>query len=49
VYFVLALGLFGHLGAGLVWGKLAAGLAARVPQGPPRPGRGVRLRRSRRA
>jgi hypothetical protein len=26
------LGLFGHLGAGLVWGKLVAGLAARVPQ-----------------
>jgi hypothetical protein len=32
VYFVLALGLFEHLGTGLVWGKLAAGLAARVPQ-----------------
>ncbi|MEU6325449.1 transposase domain-containing protein, partial [Streptomyces sp. NPDC047009] len=32
VYFVLALGLFEHLGAGLVWGKLVAGLAARVPQ-----------------
>ncbi|GGT03712.1 hypothetical protein GCM10010254_25060 [Streptomyces chromofuscus] len=32
VYFVLALGLFEHLGAGLVWGKLVAGLAATVPQ-----------------
>ncbi|GAA3367782.1 hypothetical protein GCM10020367_65420 [Streptomyces sannanensis] len=32
VYFVLALGLFEHLGTGLVWGKLAAGLGARVPQ-----------------
>lgn len=32
VYFVLALGLFEHLGAGLVWGKLVAGLAAAVPQ-----------------
>ncbi|WPB96048.1 transposase domain-containing protein [Streptomyces malaysiensis] len=32
VYFVLALGLFEHLGTGLVWGKLGAGLAARVPQ-----------------
>ncbi|RZB13419.1 IS4 family transposase [Streptomyces sp. F001] len=32
VYFVLALGLFEHLGAGLVWGKLVAGLASRVPQ-----------------
>ncbi|MEV6735374.1 transposase, partial [Streptomyces sp. NPDC051364] len=32
VYFVLALGLFGHLGSGLVWGKLAAGLSSRVPQ-----------------
>ncbi|MEV2231701.1 transposase domain-containing protein [Streptomyces phaeochromogenes] len=32
VYFVLALGLFEHLGAGLVRGKPGAGLAARVPQ-----------------
>jgi len=32
VYFVLALGLFEYLGTGLVWDKLAAGLAARVPQ-----------------
>ncbi|MFI6448926.1 transposase domain-containing protein [Kitasatospora sp. NPDC050543] len=32
VYFVLALGLFGHLGAWLVWSKLVAGLAARAPQ-----------------
>ncbi|WP_406405150.1 IS4 family transposase [Streptomyces sp. NBC_00879] len=32
VYFVLALGLFEYLGTGLVWGKLAAGLAAWVPQ-----------------
>ncbi|BBC29055.1 hypothetical protein SGFS_003460 [Streptomyces graminofaciens] len=32
VYFVLALGLFEHLGTGLVWSKLGAGLAARVPQ-----------------
>lgn len=32
VYFVLALGLFECLGTGLVWDKLAAGLAARVPQ-----------------
>jgi hypothetical protein len=32
VYFVLALGLFEHLGAGLVWGKLVAGLTAAVPQ-----------------
>ncbi|WP_241779878.1 IS4 family transposase [Streptomyces natalensis] len=32
VYFVLALGLFEHLGAGLVWGKLVTGLAAPVPQ-----------------
>ncbi|MEU4097192.1 transposase domain-containing protein [Streptomyces sp. NPDC026673] len=32
VYFVLALGLFRHLGAGLVWGKLGAGLVAWVPQ-----------------
>ncbi|MFJ5035741.1 transposase domain-containing protein [Streptomyces sp. NPDC088560] len=32
VHFVLALGLFGHLGTGLVWGQLGAGLAARVPQ-----------------
>ncbi|MBT2511228.1 IS4 family transposase [Streptomyces sp. ISL-98] len=32
VYFVLTLGLFEHLGAGLVWGKLVAGLADRAPQ-----------------
>ncbi|NUK51963.1 IS4 family transposase [Streptomyces lunaelactis] len=32
VYFVLALGLFGHRGAGLVWGKLVAGLNAEVPR-----------------
>ncbi|MFE4961081.1 IS4 family transposase [Streptomyces sp. NPDC056653] len=32
VYFVLALGLFEHLGAALVWGKLVAGLTAKVPQ-----------------
>ncbi|WP_043486179.1 MULTISPECIES: IS4 family transposase [Streptomyces] len=32
VYFVLALGLFEHLGARLVWTKLAAGLTARVPE-----------------
>lgn len=32
VYFVLALGLFEHIGAGLVWGKLVAGLTAAVPQ-----------------
>ncbi|MET8948931.1 transposase domain-containing protein [Streptomyces sp. NPDC004542] len=32
VYFVLALGLFEHLGARLVWGELVAGLAAAVPQ-----------------
>jgi hypothetical protein len=32
VYFVLALGLFGHLGAGLVWGKLVAGLTVMVPR-----------------
>ncbi|MFD5575330.1 IS4 family transposase, partial [Streptomyces cadmiisoli] len=32
VYFVLALGLFEHLGAGLVWSKLVAGLTAAVPQ-----------------
>ncbi|WP_371596857.1 transposase domain-containing protein [Streptomyces sp. NBC_00564] len=29
---MLALGLFEYLGTGLVWGKLAAGLTARVPQ-----------------
>jgi hypothetical protein len=32
VYFVLALGLFEHLGGRLVWSKLVAGLAARVPE-----------------
>ncbi|WP_351236316.1 IS4 family transposase [Streptomyces sp. NPDC002133] len=32
VYFVLALGLFEHLGAALVWEKLVAGLTAQVPQ-----------------
>ncbi|QEU83482.1 IS4 family transposase [Streptomyces viridosporus] len=32
VYLVLALGLFEHLGTGLVWGKLVAGLGLRVPQ-----------------
>ncbi|MFF2813873.1 IS4 family transposase [Streptomyces sp. NPDC058000] len=32
VYFVLALGLFEHLGARLVWTKLVAGLTARVPE-----------------
>ncbi|MET7784934.1 IS4 family transposase [Streptomyces sp. NPDC005388] len=32
VYFVLALGLFGHLGTGLVWGKLVAGLTVIVPR-----------------
>jgi hypothetical protein len=32
VYLVLALGLFEHLGAGLVWGKLTSGLDARTPQ-----------------
>ncbi|MGW5710083.1 transposase domain-containing protein [Streptomyces olivaceus] len=32
VYFVLALGLFEHLGAQLVWGKLVAGLSVNVPQ-----------------
>ncbi|MGW3078805.1 MULTISPECIES: IS4 family transposase [unclassified Kitasatospora] len=32
VYFVLALGLFEHLGTTLVWGKLATGLGAQVPQ-----------------
>ncbi|MDH6115436.1 hypothetical protein P3T36_006622 [Kitasatospora sp. MAP12-15] len=31
VYFVLALGLFEYVGARLVWGKLIAGLAVRVP------------------
>ncbi|MGQ5653753.1 transposase domain-containing protein [Streptomyces sp. EKR5.2] len=31
VYFVLALGLFEHLGARLVWAKLVAGLTDRVP------------------
>ncbi|MFB7226026.1 IS4 family transposase [Streptomyces sp. NPDC056227] len=31
VYFVLALGLFEHLGARLVWGKLVAGLNSTVP------------------
>ncbi|MCY0931103.1 IS4 family transposase [Streptomyces sp. H27-H1] len=32
VYFVLALGLFEHLGSELVWGKITSGLSARVPQ-----------------
>ncbi|MEU9625173.1 IS4 family transposase [Streptomyces sp. NPDC048155] len=32
VYFVLALGLFGHLGTGLVWGKLVAGMNVMVPR-----------------
>ena len=32
VYFVLALGLFEHLGAQLVWDKLVAGLSVNVPQ-----------------
>lgn len=32
VYFVLALGLFDHLGARLVWTKLVAGLTTRVPE-----------------
>ncbi|WP_322982942.1 IS4 family transposase [Streptomyces sp. S584] len=32
VYFVLALGLFEHLGAGPVWGKLVAGLTDAVPR-----------------
>lgn len=31
VYFLLALGLFEHLGARLVWAKLTTGLAGRVP------------------
>ena len=31
VYLVLALGLFEHLGTGLVWGKLTSGLDARTP------------------
>ncbi|MFE2728168.1 IS4 family transposase [Kitasatospora sp. NPDC059327] len=32
VYFVLALGLFEHLGARLVWNKLVAGLVGPVPE-----------------
>ncbi|MFZ3468921.1 IS4 family transposase [Streptomyces sp. 4.24] len=32
VYFVLALGLFEHLGAGLVWQKLVAGLEETAPR-----------------
>ncbi|MEW2051516.1 transposase domain-containing protein [Streptomyces sp. NPDC005476] len=32
VYFVLALGLFGHLGTGLAWGELVAGLTVMVPR-----------------
>lgn len=31
VYFMLALGLFEHLGASLVWGKLVAGLPGALP------------------
>ncbi|MFE7355367.1 IS4 family transposase [Streptomyces sp. NPDC057543] len=34
VYFVLALGLFGHVGAGLVWQKLTHGLSGLVVPAP---------------
>ncbi|MFF8619361.1 IS4 family transposase [Streptomyces sp. NPDC015350] len=44
VYFVLALGLFEHLGARLVWDKLVAGLAVAVPQTSEKALRDVRRR-----
>jgi hypothetical protein len=37
VYFVLALGLFEHVGAALVWGKLVAGLAGLTGVAVPSP------------
>lgn len=43
-YFVLARGLFEHLGAGPVWGKLVAGLTDAVPRPPEKALRDLRRR-----